>query len=247
MAAEVSGHPDPLTVTTHFLRPALAGAGADLGVEVIRRGRRTSTVRASLTQGQKVRLESMATFGELGLGARSDPGLDIAPPDLPAPEDCVDRSRLAQGDEPALLSRIDARIDPAQAPIMSSPGDSPETSTANSTEKPTGDQGMATANAADATIAGWMRFHDGRPVDSRALVLFADCFPPSVFSAVGRTGWVPTIELTVHVRRRPVPGWIRARFTTRDLAGDLLIEDGLLWDETGQVVAQSRQLALLAR
>ena len=75
--------------------------------------------------------------------------------------------------------------------------------------------------------------------------MFGDAFPPSLFSLLGKVGWVPTLELTVHVRRRPVPGWIQARFTTTDLHDGLLIEDGQLWDEEGHLVARTRQLALL--
>jgi acyl-CoA thioesterase len=36
-----------------------------------------------------------------------------------------------------------------------------------------------------------------------------------------------------------------AQFRTVDLADGRLIEDGLLWDARGRLVAQSRQLALV--
>ena len=62
---------------------------------------------------------------------------------------------------------------------------------------------------------------------------------------VGPVGWVPTIELTVHLRARPAPGWILGQFTTQDMQDGRLIEDGALWDSRGTLVAQSRQLALL--
>ena len=66
-----------------------------------------------------------------------------------------------------------------------------------------------------------------------------------MFTLYGAIGWVPTIELSVHARRRPKPGWIKGAFKTRDVAGNLFIEDGMLWDENDQLVAQSRQLQMI--
>jgi acyl-CoA thioesterase len=97
----------------------------------------------------------------------------------------------------------------------------------------------------EAVIAGWIKFSDKRPVDLMALPLFCDSFPPSVFTLYGPIGWVPTLELSVHVRRQPQSGWIKAAFNTNDLAGDLFIEDGMLWDKNDQLVAQSRQLQMI--
>lgn len=54
-----------------------------------------------------------------------------------------------------------------------------------------------------------------------------------------------TVELTVHVRARPAPGWLACRSTTRFVAGGFHEEDFEIWDSTGALVAQSRQLALL--
>ncbi len=125
---------------------------------------------------------------------------------------------LEQGVELPILSRVDVRIDPE----LAEPG-----------------------AGGRAEVAGWIRFSDGRPVDTMGLVLFADAFPPSLYSLLGRVGWVPTIELTVQVRRRPKPGWIRVRLRTTDLTGGILVEDGELWDIEGNLVARTRQLAML--
>ncbi|MFN5883661.1 MAG: thioesterase family protein, partial [Burkholderiales bacterium] len=72
-------------------------------------------------------------------------------------------------------------------------------------------------------------------------------FPPSVFGLLGAVGWVPTVELTVHVRRRPAPGWMLGQFRTLDLSDGRMIEDGWVWDSQGQLVVQSRQLALVRK
>ena len=61
---------------------------------------------------------------------------------------------------------------------------------------------------------------------------------------LAETGSTP-IELTVHVRPRPAPGWLTCRSTTRFVIGGLHEEDFEIWDSTGALVAQSRQLARL--
>ena len=94
-------------------------------------------------------------------------------------------------------------------------------------------------------IAGWIRHKDGRQPDVSSLLLFVDCFPPSPLGALGAVGWVPSVELTVHVRCRPAPGWIKASLRTDDLTEGRMIETGCFWDSTGALVAQSRQLALV--
>ena len=48
-----------------------------------------------------------------------------------------------------------------------------------------------------AETAGWLSFSDGRPIDSLALLLVADAFPPAVFNLELDAGWVPTVEMTV--------------------------------------------------
>jgi len=213
----LSGHPDPLSVTTHYLRPGTGDADAEIEVDVVRTGRTVGTVRGRLAQEGKTRLESIAAFTDLG---NNDAVVDIEAPvaELPAPDDCVSRRDLEQGVILPIMNRLDVRIHP--------------------------DHAVAGAND-EATISGWIRFDDGRPVDAMSLPLFADAFPPPLFAMVGRIGWVPTIELTVHVRRRPVEGWIRGHFRCSDAAGNRTIEDGWLWDESGALVALSRQVGLV--
>lgn len=210
--------PDPLSMTIHYLRPGSSGQECEVSAEVIRPGRTISTLRASLNQAGKQRLEVLASVGNLGADPSDDkPTLTIAAPAIPSPDDCIGRTGGIQGVDLAILNRLEIRLNPAHA----EPGNG------------------------NAEMSGWVRFNDGRPADAKACLLFADAFPPAILGQLGLVGWVPTIELTVHVRRRPCPGWIQARFVTHDLGDGRLIEDGMLWDEQGNLVAQSRQLALL--
>ena len=88
----------------------------------------------------------------------------------------------------------------------------------------------------------WMRFADGRPADTMTLPFIVDAAPPAVLE-LGMSS--TTIELTVHVRARPAPGWLACRTSTRFVSGGYHEEDFEVWDSAGMLVAQSRQLALV--
>jgi len=223
MATLVPDTPDPIAVTTHYLRPGLPGSVADMQARVVRFGRRTATVTGTMEQEGKPRISCTATFGILdNLDTDNDSAtkrnLAITPPDLPPPDKCTTRSELAQAVSLPIMDRLDIRIDPQYA---------------------------ESGGHDEAVITGWVRFSDQRPADLLALHLFCDAFPPSVFTLHGPIGWVPTIELSVHTRRHPHPGWIKGAFNVGDLAGNLFIEDGVLWDENDQLVARSRQLQMI--
>lgn len=210
--------PDPISLTTHFLRPGVAGEECEIAVEIVRSGRTTTTIRASLWQQGKARLEVIAAYSDLAesIGLVSD--ISIPRREMMGPDACIPRTGDLQGIDIALIDKLDIMVQPE----LASPGKSgvPE-------------------------IAGWVRHKDGRAPDTRSLLLFVDCFPPSPLGAVGPVGWVPSIELTVHVRRRPAAGWIEASLVTDDLSAGRMIESGCLWDSTGSLVAESRQLAIV--
>jgi hypothetical protein len=94
-----------------------------------------------------------------------------------------------------------------------------------------------------ASMEFWMRYRDGREADSLSLPALVDAAAPVILD-LGEVGSA-TVELTVHVRARPAPGWLACRSTTRFVAGGFHEEDFEIWDGAGVRVAQSRQLALL--
>ena len=73
-----------------------------------------------------------------------------------------------------------------------------------------------------------------------------DSWPPAVFTTSTAPLAVPTLDLTVHLRAAlPRPGdWVLGRFRTRVARAGFLEEDGELWSRDGELLAQSRQLAL---
>lgn len=209
-------HQDPLSVTVHFLKPGLADQPCRVDTQVLRTGRTLTTGRATLVQDGGARVEVLAALGDLAADAQAS----IAPPmpRIPPPDACPQRSAGEQGVALPILDRLDIRLHPDEA---------------------------AAGAAGRAQVSGWIGFRDGRPPDALASLLLVDAFPPSVFGLLGQIGWVPTIELTVHVRRRPAPGWMLGQFRTLDMIDGRMIEDGWLWDSEGHLVAQSRQLALV--
>lgn len=218
--AAVVPQPDPFSVTTHFLSVAKPGP-AEVVTEVVRAGRGHSTAEARVVQDGKELLRTIATFGDLA-SAQGPTVVSLAPPPLPPRDECI------FGRPAPSLPVIAERLDTYMAPGTTSWLDG--------------------APNERAELGGWIRFKDGREPDALSLVFFADAFPPPVLnlSAV-RTPWVPTLELTVHVRARPAPGFLRAWFRTRALIDGYLEEDGELWDSAGNLVALSRQLARVQR
>jgi acyl-CoA thioesterase len=146
------------------------------------------------------------------------------PPPLPPPDQTPHAQRrnapMPNGLVAAIRDRIEWRVAPGTAGWL---------------------QGERTGRA---EIGGWVRLADQRPNDTHMLPLIADALPPAVFD-VAPSGWVPTLELTVQVRARPAPGWLGCWFRTRFLVDGYLEEDGEVWDESGRLVALSRQLARL--
>lgn len=189
-------------------------------VETIRRGLSHATLMGRLTQGGREFLRVLGTYGDLA-AASGPTRLAGQAPQLPPPEDCIS-SREAQASSPAVaestfFERLELRLAPP---------------------------GFVQAAEFIGRVEGWVRFADGREPDVAAVPLFADAFPPPVFAHLP-SSWVPTVELTVHVRGRPAPGWLAGSFRTRFLVDGYLEEDGELWDSTGRLVALSRQLALI--
>lgn len=215
---QAAGRRHPVSVTAHYLSPGRTGP-AQLDTTVVKQGRRFATVTAQLRHEARPILQLVGAFGDLA-DAQSFEHHAVAPPDLLPFDECVRRTSADDPAVPALQDRFEVRLDPR-------------------------DTGFARgAPSGDARIAGWFRFHDDDRVDPLALLMVCDAFPPAVFNLDMPPGWVPTVELTVHVRAVPAPGPLMCVFRTHFVGSGFLNEDGEVWDSTGRLVAQSRQLGL---
>ena len=210
--------PDPLVASASYLRPGAAGP-AKITTELARAGRRVATGEAKLIQDGREIVRVIATFGDLSQ-ANGRTTMRSQPPSLPPPEQTMD---LMDGAAPLPGVTITDRFEYRAA------------------ELPGWTRGAPTG---EADLAFWLRFKDGRNADPIALAAMVDAAAPAVLE-LGEPGSA-TIELTVHIRARPAPGWLACRALTRHVIGGFHEEDFEIWDSTGALVAQSRQFALLA-
>jgi len=148
---------------------------------------------------------------------------DAVPPRIARPEDCLRDAMPGAGPAPPGLTQVlDYAFDPASSGwLAGTPGPQP-------------------------LLNLWLRFADGRPIDPLGLVLLCDACPPVLF-AMGRYGWVPTIAMQVLIRAVPAAGWCQVAARARLIGGGFSDEEVSVWDSTGALVAQSRQIAVPPR
>ena len=210
--------PPARTVAAHYFEAPAAGP-ARLRVEVLRRGKRVSACEVRLEQGD--RLVSSATFmfsapREQAATLRRVP-LDAFPDPATVPE--FDHRRLPGA--PPMFAAIELRPTLGALPFT---------------------------GATEAITGGWMALrNDDAPLDPARLCALADLWWPAVFSMIDGRAAVPTIALTVYLRSvaRAVRPPVFARFETRLIAEGHLEESGELWSGAGELLVESRQLALL--
>ena len=215
-----ANRPDPISLTLHYLAPLPPG-DFEIHTQVVKQGRRFTTVSASMIFGGREAVRAIGAFGEapaVGSGLQHH---GTALSDVPSFEECARRMPEGENIPLALMSKLDVRLHPY-------------------------DRGFAIGQPSGVPIVrGWFAFADARPNDTLSVLLAADAFPPPVFNLLTVPGWVPTVEFTVHIRAVPAPGPLRCEFTAKEIQGGVFEEDGIMWDENGVLVAQSRQIGLI--
>ncbi|MDR2985909.1 MAG: thioesterase family protein [Nocardiopsaceae bacterium] len=268
--------PHPVATSAHFLRVAKV-APAEIHVSWLKTGRTAATARATLIQESKPVLETTVTTGTVpaslpapvptgvasvgvtgtgvtgagvmgraataagfadharvfeadGAPARAAENGELiwtgAPPALPPIEDCVDlgpwRGTVAEDGTAGYAGQVRMLLDPAV--------------TGWARREPSGLPEMR----------GYFGLREDRDPDALLLALAVDGMPPVVFG-LGATGWAPTVELTMHMRRVPSPGPLRVAARSRHVGGGWFDEEAEVWDAADNLVAQSRQIARVGR
>jgi hypothetical protein len=247
--------PHPVATSAHFLRVA-AIAPAQVQVSWLKRGRTAATARGTLIQDGKVILDTTMTVGVVpgpdgpagagGTGAAGAGGAagnagnaghaDDAvpgaltwtgpPPGFPAIGDCVNLGKWRGTTGPDGASGYAAQVEVLMDPAT----------TGWRRDEPSGLPEMR----------GYFQLRDGQDPDPYVLALAVDGLPPVVFG-LGATGWAPTVELTWHMRAVPCAGPLAVAARARHVSGGWFDEEAEVWDASGRLVAQSRQLARVGR
>jgi acyl-CoA thioesterase len=216
------GEPErsPRVLNVHFARPPKEEP-FEINTVVEREGRTMSNLSARMTQQGKLIA--------IGMGAFSTPREATEFADLQMPEVAL----------PQNLERVKDRDDfpfGRQLDIVRALGP------------------MEGERSDRAELGVWMRLRDSQVADHLVATQLMDAFAPAVFAKLGLGGGgagVPTVEMTYYYREelplsKAAPDdWYLGVFRTTTSRGGFIEEDGWLWHQSGTLVGQSRQLAVL--
>ncbi len=202
-------------LTANFISRSIPGP-ADIVVDHIGSSKFFDRRRIRLIQDGRENIHALGTFA-LRNKTRGVKIWESPAPEIPPAEDCIPVPPFPNY---SLYNQMDIRLTPDAAGWMSGGVLSEKSET-----------------------GGWIKFKDDRPFDVQAVLLAIDSFPPAVLASQGLIAWVPTIELSVNIRNLPGSRWLKCVFRSRFIDGGVVEEDGEMWDETGELIAVSRQIA----
>ena len=214
-AAEAAAGRPLRSLALHFAAAPAVGP-LDVAATLERDGRSYSAVTVRIEQDGAPMTLALATLGDL---PDTGPAWDAAPPPPVTPLAETEPIPPDSANVPAFMQNYDLRWGIGQD------GDVPGS-------------------------GGWMRTREPRLLDAPLVAAMCDAWAPAAFVALGRFVAAPTLDLTIHIRR-PLPpagmdpeDYVLCRFTSRLAVGGVWEEDGALWTPAGELIAQSRQLAL---
>jgi acyl-CoA thioesterase len=227
------------TLAVHYLRPSRPGP-IEVAVEIVRAGKRFSTGRATAFQNGKEVMTALGAFSTAGL-----PVAATWTPALPgvAPAPAREAGRLAS-DEYRPDSDAWLETTPEMPSIVSRVKIAPRLGG-------TPFSGRELAHGEAAETGGWIELPTPRPIDAAYVALLADVWWPPSLEPLSAPAIAPTIDLTIHIRADLPPAGlpdqpVLGRFRTAAAVNGTMEEDGELFLADGTLLAQSRQLALLA-
>ena len=207
------------SLTVHFVAAPDDGPFS-IETTIERAGRSITFMSARMSQGGRCVAVALAAFSVDWTGPEFD---DAEMPELAGPEDAF-QFPLDDPIVPPFLHNFDMRWALGGIPF---------------------------SGADRAEVGGWMRLADPRIADAILMTTYADAWPPVVFPRLTTPVVCPTVDLTIHFRSAlPVedarPDDFYLGVYDSKLARDGFFEEtGEIWSAEGQLLVQSRQLALI--
>jgi acyl-CoA thioesterase len=219
LAGSVEYDRAPRSLTIHYTAPPEEGP-VRVEVRVERVGRSLSTLSGRLLQGDRLLALALGAFSKPRVGP---PFGDTKMPDARPPDDCKPFPSMIP-----MHDRYEYRL-----ALGAPPG----------------------SGVDRALIGGWIRSAEPRMADAALIAGFTDAWPPACFAWTtdrGEIGAVPTVDLTIHFRHdlplaiARADDFYLAVFRSRFAEQGFVEEDGEVWSRDGLLLAQSRQLAVIA-
>jgi hypothetical protein len=207
----------PMAISTNYLG-APDPAEITLHVWVRKRGRRVSLVDVEIHQNGRNLVHSTVTVGTPDVANHYSAPTPLASVPASPTDDVIWVEKSPVGDVMHLSAALDIAIEERSLAFIR-------------------------GEKADPVFRMWARPKESDP-DALFAILCGDLSAPVVMN-LNLFGWAPTMQLTTYLRRRPAPGWLRIQASSTEVGHGWFEEDHVVIDSTGQVVVQSRQLALL--
>jgi acyl-CoA thioesterase len=219
MLTELGSEAPPVrSFTTHFAAAPQVGR-IDITTTVERRGRSLVFMSARTHQADRLIALSLAAFSPSWPGLSFD---DAPMPAAPSPSESFPVPPTGDG-VPPFIANFDMRWNIGARPFT---------------------------GAERAEAGGWLRLKEPRIADACVVAVLLDAWPPSVFPKATAPVVAPTIDITMHFRTElplataAADDFYLGRFYSSMAADGFFEEDGHLWSAGGELVAQTRQLAL---
>jgi hypothetical protein len=201
-------------ITANFLNRCEPG-DAEILIEKMSASRQFNRFQGSLRQKGKEKIRAFGTFSDENKECLLE-SCEASCPEIAELEKCLPVPEIPNY---SLFGQLDVRLDPACTGWLSG------------------------KLSAKSESKGYIKFKENRTFDVPSILLIADSFPPAILSSQGMVAWVPTIELSVNIRKIPTTDWLKCSFRTRFITCGLLEEDGEIWDQKDELIAISRQIA----
>ena len=225
--SSVLTHPNSINSNVYYL-DRTEPKPAELHVEVIRTSRGSSMGQVRLMQNGKLTCLFSALCSDFQY-MKGHSGLETPLPEImnSVPENqfkVMNYENFKAGSTPSFIQQLEMSVHPDHA---------------------WWDRDIS-MDVAEARCSAFLELKGGA-ADTFVLSYLSDILPPVVQNKYGSLGWVPTLTLTCNIRQLPKTNRLFIDGLAKDISNGYFEQDCNIWDMDGNLVATSRQLAIILK